>query len=134
MLDNTISPSWSIDGVAAAAARELTKNEQNAGSSKYVLTTYLDGTVSKGTRLTVAVKKPRATASSNGVKRGFITVGDDADITNPQGLTVGVQTLFKLESSIPVGLSSAEYKGLKALLIAIINHAIFDKIMVNQEV
>lgn len=134
MLDNTISVSWSIDGTAPAAARELTKTEQSNGGSKYVLTTYLDGTVSKKTGFTISVKKPKATASSNGVKRGYLTITDEADIVNPQGVTVNVPALMKLESSIPMGLSSAEYKGLKTLLIAAINHAIFDKVMVNQEV
>lgn len=133
MLDNTISPSWSIDGVAAPAARELTKTVEKDGSSIYVLSTYLDGTVTKSTKISNSVKLPKASGASNGVKRGYQTIADQADIVNACGVTVTQPVIFKIESSIPVGLSSAEYKGAKALLIAMINHATFDKVHINQE-
>lgn len=134
MLDNTITPSWSIDGVAAPTARELTKVNQSNGASSYVLTTYLEGTVSKMTKVAVSVKTPKASGSSNGVKRGYTTVADQADIVNACGVTVTAPVIFKIESSVPVGLPLSEYKGAKALLIAMIQHATFDKVHVNQEV
>lgn len=134
MLNNTITLSWSIDGVAVAAARELTKVEQTTNGSKFVLTTFLDGTVSKSTVLTVSKKNPKVSGDSYGVKRGITKVADQADITNAKGVTVVVEPSIRIESAIPVGTTSAEWKGLKALAIAAINDASFDKVHVNQEV
>lgn len=134
MLDNLATYTWSIDGTAAAAAREMTKIEQKEFASKHVLTTYLDGSVTKKTQVANSVKKPKATASSNGVKRGITSITDECDIVNPQGITVVQPIVLKIESSVPVGASSAEWKGIKALMIAAIQHANFDKVHVNQEI
>lgn len=134
MLNNTITLTWSIDGVAAAAARELTKVEQTTNGSKFVLTTFLDGTVAKSTTLTTSKKNPKVSGDSLGVKRGITKVADQAEIINAKGVTVVVEPSIRVESALPVGITTAEWKGLKALLIAAINDPSFDKVHINQEV
>lgn len=134
MQDNTLAPSWSLDGTAPAAARSFTKTGQDVNSNVYKLGTFLDGTTSTEMLITMSKKDPKLQGNSNGTRRFVLTSYVRTIVPTPSGVNATPLMTLRLEGSIPVGAPIADVRGIKNLLVSIIGLPAFEKLAINQEV
>lgn len=133
MLDETISLSFSDDGVVAATAKVFKKRAHEVDSAIYRYNDVIADPSKPDFRISLGVTDPKATNNFYGTRRATVNIRHDREVPIPGGGTGKFPVVFKIEASIPVGVPLANMEYDFGALRAFINSDICKRLTLTQE-
>lgn len=127
MLDSTITTSYSDDGVVAATNKLWTKRAHEVNAAIYRRDTVIADPGLPDHRITITTSEAKPTSSFYGVRRVTLNVRRMAEVAVPGG-TAYYPVIFKVETSIPIGVSAANIEGDIGAFRSIVSHDIFKRL------
>lgn len=132
MLDESITLSFSEDGVAAATDHVFKKKAHELNSALYRSEQVILDPGLPDQRIAIMTEEPKPNAAYYGTRRTRVNQRHNYEISTPTG-TGMYPVVFKFESSIPVGISGSEIMYELGQFNALILHDIFTRLVRTQE-
>lgn len=126
MLDAQISLTYSDDGVAVATAKTFDKRAHESDVAIYRKTAVINDPSLPDHRITLTTTEAKATSTFYGTRRAIFNVRLEKSVPVPGGTELK-PIVFKIESSIPVGVSTPDIEGVVACVRALVAHDIFKR-------
>lgn len=132
MLDETIILSFSDDGVVPASAKTLKKRAHENLSALYRNSVTIDDPGLPEERFLLGINPAKATANFYGTRRTTVNYRHNRTVPVPGGTSV-YPVVFKVEVSIPIGVSAAQIEYDLGAFRAFVAHDVFKRLVKTQE-
>lgn len=132
MLDETISLSFSNDGIVAATAKTFKKRAHEDKVALYRESSVIDDPGLPDNRISLAIVPAKATANFYGTRRTTVNLRHERDIAIPGG-TAKYPVVFKVEVSIPIGVTGAQIEYDLGEFRSFVAHDVFKRLIKTQE-
>lgn len=133
MLDETISLSFSDDGVAAASAKTYKKRAHEDKTALYRENSTISDPGLPENRFLLGITEAKATKDYNGTRRASVKYRHMRTVALPLGGTGARPCCINVDISFPVGCTSADLEYDINAFAAFVNHSIFKRLAKTQE-
>lgn len=133
MLDSQMIIPYSNDGIAAAVNHTFDKRANEVGGF-----VYKDAATNADPALPVhqisgTATDAKATKASRGTRRTSVNLRREIEIIGPDGLTVIVPIVFRIETSIPVGTPLTTVNSVLSEVTGLVNHDCYKRLVRSNE-
>lgn len=132
MLDENVSLSFSNDGIVAATEKVFKKRAHESESALYRESTVIADPALPEHRFSLGVTPAKATNNFYGTRRISVNYRHERTVAIPGG-TAKFPVVYKIEVSVPVGVSGAEAEYDLGCFRAFVNHDVFKRLVKTLE-
>lgn len=132
MLDETVVLSYSDDGVVAASNKSFKKRAHETLSAQYRNEAVILDPSLGDHSIRLSITEPKATKDFYGTRRVSVNLRHERSTTQPNG-TQNFPVVFKIEASMPVGVSASNIEGDIGFLRAFVAHDVFKRLVKSLE-
>lgn len=132
MLPEIVTLSFSDDGAVAASTKTYKKRAHENTSALYRDSVTIDDPGLPENRFQLGIVPARATASFYGTRRSTVNYRHNRTVAVPGGTAV-YPVVFKVEVSIPIGVSATQIEYDLGAFRAFVAHEVFLRLVKTQE-
>lgn len=133
MLDETVTLTYSNDGVVAATDHVFKKRAHETDSAAYRNITVINDPSLPDHSFRLAITEPKATKDYYGTRRSSVNLRHEHLISVPTGGEAKLPVVAKIDLSIPVGVQGGSIEGFIGCFRSFVNHDIFKRLVKSLE-